>query len=117
MNDWKGAFWDSVYLEVMPIPTGIDPDIEEMLTAIEHACRLRRLLLFNDDVHGMEDVVRTILRARFAAGRPCTVRDARNIMMEAHLSGEAIVLEDDLFCLRIAQEVLENVGFNTRIVE
>ncbi len=97
--------------------TRIDPDIEELLESIAKAQVLRKLLLLNDDRHDMLEVIVQVIRARSAAGVPCTPEEAKAIMMEAHTKGRAIVLAGTLDVLKRAQDVLEAIELGTEIVD
>lgn len=97
--------------------TRIDPDIEELLESIAQSQRPRRLMLFNDDQHDMLEVIVQVIRARSAAGVPCTAEEAKTIMLEAHTTGQGLVLEGTLETLRRAQAVLEAIELRTDILE
>lgn len=97
--------------------TRIDPDIEELLESIAKAQRPRKLVLFNDDQHDMLEVIVQVIRARSAAGVPCTPEEAKRIMMEAHTKGRGIVLTGTLEVLKRAQAVLEAIELGTEIVD
>lgn len=97
--------------------TRIDPDIEELLDSIAKAQRPRKLVLFNDDHHDMLEVIVQVIRARSAAGVPCTPEEAKSIMMEAHTKGQGIVLEGTLETLKRAQAVLEAIDLRTDILD
>lgn len=97
--------------------TRIDPDIEELLDSIAEAQASRKLVLFNDDQHDMLEVIVQVIRARSAAGVPCTPEEAKAIMLETHSTGQGIVLEGTLEVLKKAQVVLEAIDLRTDIVD
>lgn len=95
----------------------IDQDIESMLDSIVHEQTPKRLVIFNDDEHNQVEVVVQIMRAREVAGQPCTPEQAMAIMMQAHTSGQGIVLTSTLETCRKAQAVLEAIGLGTDIID
>jgi ATP-dependent Clp protease adapter protein ClpS len=95
----------------------IDPDIELMLSDLSETLRPRRLILFNDDEHDMLEVIVQIIRARNAAGKPCTAEEAKAIMLEAHTRGEALVMGGPVEPLRRARETLESIELRCDIVD
>ena len=94
----------------------IDHDIDEMLKDISKQAFLKRLVIFNDDTHGQEEVLILIMQATEAAGKPVTPQQALKIMMEAHTKGQAIVMSGELEPLKIAQEILDAAQMRTDII-
>lgn len=97
--------------------TVVDQDIEEMLKDIVDNLTVKRLVLFNDDHHNQHEVAVQIIRAREVAGQPCTPEQAVAIMMQAHKTGQGIVLSSDLKTCQKAQAVLEAIGLGTDIID
>lgn len=95
----------------------VDHDIEELLGDITKKLNKKRLMVFNDDHHSQFEVVVAIMRAREAAGDPCTPEQATRIMMEAHKTGQGLVMSDGLSKLKKAQEVLDAFGLATDIID
>ncbi len=95
----------------------IDHDIEEMLSTISEKSLQKRLIVFNDDHHGMDEVVIQILLARKAGGQPCKPEDAVKIMMNAHKQGQAVVMSGDLENLKKARMILEAIDLRADIID
>lgn len=84
--------------------------VEKRSTARKHAPRYR-VLLHNDDFNSMEYVVQTLMKTVASLTQPQAV----NIMMEAHLSGVALVIvcaqeHAEFYC-----ETLKNHGLTSTI--
>ena len=70
-----------------------------------------RVLLFNDEVHTFDEVIRQILKAI-----GCTREKAEALTWRVHHEGKAEVFEGDLeACLRV-ESVLAEINLITRIV-
>lgn len=95
----------------------IDHDIEEMLEGITKQQHKKRLMVFNDDHHSQFEVVVAIMKARETAGNPCTPEQATAIMIEAHKSGQGLVMSEGVEKLRQAQQVLDAFGLATDIID
>jgi len=67
-------------------------------------------ILFNDEEHGMDEVVIQIVKAI-----NCSVQRAAEIMLEAHNSGRAIVITAHLERCEHAAAVLEEIRLGTKI--
>ncbi|NEP56661.1 MAG: ATP-dependent Clp protease adapter ClpS [Symploca sp. SIO2G7] len=84
--------------------------IEKRSTARKHAPRYR-VLLHNDDFNSMEYVVQVLISTVASLTQP----EAVNIMMEAHISGIALVItcaqeHAEFYC-----ETLKNHGLTSTI--
>lgn len=84
--------------------------VEKRSTARKHAPRYR-VLLHNDDFNSMEYVVQTLMKTVASLTQPQAV----SIMMEAHLSGVALVIvcaqeHAEFYC-----ETLKNHGLTSTI--
>ncbi|MBW4650774.1 MAG: ATP-dependent Clp protease adapter ClpS [Kastovskya adunca ATA6-11-RM4] len=84
--------------------------IEKRSTVRKHAPRYR-VLLHNDDFNSMEHVVQTLMQTVASITQPQAV----NIMMEAHVSGMALVItcaqeHAEFYC-----ETLKNHGLTSTI--
>lgn len=101
----------------MATDTVVDHDIEELLQNIVEKQTVKRLVIFNDDHHGQEEVAFQIIRACEAAGKPCTPEQAIAIMMEAHTKGQAVVFASDLEKCKIGQAILEAIDLATDIID
>jgi ATP-dependent Clp protease adapter protein ClpS len=95
----------------------IDQDIEELLGDIAKNARPKRLIVFNDSHHTMDEVVLQVIRARHAGGQPCTAKEAVQIMHKAHSSGQAVVMSGKVEDLEKARAVLEAIDLRTDIIE
>lgn len=79
-------------------------------TIRKHAPRYR-VLLHNDDFNSMEHVVQTLMKTVPSLTQPQAV----NIMMEAHLSGIALVITCEMEHAEFYCETLQNHGLTSTI--
>jgi ATP-dependent Clp protease adaptor protein ClpS len=84
--------------------------IEQRSTARKHAPRYR-VLLHNDDFNSMEYVVQTLLKTVPSLTQPQAV----DIMMEAHMSGTALVITCAQEHAEFYSETLKNHGLTSSI--
>jgi ATP-dependent Clp protease adaptor protein ClpS len=70
-----------------------------------------KVLLHNDDVNSMDHVVRSLLRSVPNLGRAAALR----IMLEAHLTGVALVTVCPLELAELYRERLESCGLTATI--
>lgn len=70
----------------------------------------RKVILYNDETHTMEDVIVQIIKAI-----ACTVHRAEEIMMEAHTKGRAVVIAAHLERCEHVAAVLGEIGLGTDI--
>lgn len=94
--------------------TEVDPDIEDLCKSIEKNSTkkepVHKLVLFNDDHHGMEEVVFQIMKAI-----KCNASKALQIMKEAHTLGRAIVKSGSLSECKKAENILREIDLRTTI--
>jgi len=69
------------------------------------------VLLHNDDVNSMDHVVRSLMRSVPGIGRAAAVR----IMLEAHLTGVALVTVCPLELAELYRDRLESCGLTATI--
>jgi ATP-dependent Clp protease adaptor protein ClpS len=84
--------------------------IEKRSTVRKHAPRYR-VLLHNDDFNSMEYVVQTLLKTVPSLTQPQAV----DIMMEAHMSGTALVITCAQEHAEFYSETLKNHGLTSSI--
>jgi ATP-dependent Clp protease adaptor protein ClpS len=70
----------------------------------------RKVILYNDDTHNMDEVVAQIMRAI-----GCSKQRAEEIMFEAHSKGRAVVIAAHLERCEHVAAVLERIGLRTDI--
>jgi len=70
-----------------------------------------KVILFNDECHGMEEVVKQIMRATH-----CSAEQAINIMLEAHRTGQAVVFTGSKERCELVVEILEQIKLTTDII-
>ena len=68
------------------------------------------VILFNDNTHDMDDVVKQIILAIH-----CGVEKAVDIMLEAHEKGRAIVFNGSLECCEHVENILSEIRLSTKI--
>lgn len=68
------------------------------------------VILFNDDHHDMVEVMAQIIKAI-----SCSVNAAKDIMMEAHLKGRAVVITTNLERCELVASILEEIRLGTKI--
>ena len=90
--------------------TVIDTDIEDMLKEALSNSKRFRLLLLNDEVHGMDEVAAQIQKAI-----RCSRDKALRIMATAHTEGQAEVLVGSKEEAEKAGRVLEEIGLGIDI--
>lgn len=84
--------------------------IEKRSTVRKHAPRYR-VLLHNDDFNSMEHVVQTLMKTVAGLTQPQAV----DIMMEAHVSGVALVITCAQEHAEFYSETLKNHGLSSTI--
>lgn len=84
-----------------------DSEIEE-LTDIGLSFRV---LLFNDDFHTFDEVISQIMKAT-----SCSFERARDLSIEAHINGSAIVFSAGLSKCLFVSSVLEEIGLRTQVL-
>ena len=72
--------------------------------------RLYNCILFNDEVHSMDEVTLQIMKAI-----TCTLQEAMNIMLEAHKNGRAVVCSGHKERCEHAAAVLEEIRLSTKV--
>lgn len=72
--------------------------------------KLHKVLLFNDELHSMEEVVAQIMLAIH-----CGQGTAFAYMMEAHNTGRAVVFTGGLERCELVSSVLEEIRLGTKI--
>ena len=70
-----------------------------------------KVILHNDESHGMEEVVVQIIKAIH-----CTPEHAVNIMIEAHSTGTAVVFTGSKERCELVAEILEQIKLTTDII-
>lgn len=90
----------------------VDSDIHLMLDEIAQKAKVYNLILFNDDHHDMMQVARQLMKAV-----KCTRDQAVQIMMEAHMTGQAIALAGSLEEVKEAGRILEEIDLAIDIIE
>lgn len=70
----------------------------------------RKVILYNDDAHDMDEVVAQIIKAI-----ACTPQRAEAIMYEAHSKGRAVVIAAHLERCEHVVSVLGEIGLTTEI--
>lgn len=70
----------------------------------------RKVILYNDSTHTMEEVAAQIIKAI-----TCTIKRAEEIMYEAHSKGRAVVIAAHLERCEYVASVLEQIGLRTDI--
>ena len=93
----------------------VDRDIEEMLDEISREAFAKRLYLFNDDYHHIEEVILQVMLATEAAGKPCTRGAAESIAAKAHKNGQTVMLTGDVDTLQKAKDVLDRIWLRSEI--
>ncbi len=91
-------------------PRVADPIIQQINDLGTNAVPSYRVLLFNDDVHSMNEVV---LQIQIATGY--SIEKAEAIMFEAHSTGQAIVYSGDLDDCRRVAAILEQIGLKVSV--
>lgn len=70
-----------------------------------------RVILYNDDWHTFEEVIIQLIKAI-----NCPFETARDLTLEVHVRGKAIVFNGEIKdCLKVSS-VLEEIALNTEIV-
>lgn len=70
-----------------------------------------KVILFNDDHHGMDQVAYQIIKAIH-----CTIEQAINIMLEAHSTGQAVVFTGSKERCELVAEILGEIKLTTDII-
>jgi ATP-dependent Clp protease adapter protein ClpS len=70
------------------------------------------VLLFNDDVHGFEEVIRQVQKAT-----GCSYSRAEEITLEAHTNGQAVCYTGELDACKTVARILEEIHLLTEIVK
>lgn len=70
-----------------------------------------KVILFNDNHHDMDEVTFQIMRAI-----SCPITKAVNIMMEAHINGQAIVYTGNKERCELVQNILQQIDLLTDII-
>jgi len=99
----------------MATEIAIDKDIEEMLNGIAENAFPVKLILYNDDHHAMDEVLKQILKAHAVVGMACTVKQAHTIMLTAHKQGRAVCMVGAKSKMQKAKEVLDEICLKTEI--
>ena len=88
------------------------PEVEELIEPINIDTTTEgfSLILYNDSVHGFEDVIEQVMKATGYG-----YEKAEGITMEAHTRGRAVVITGDLNICVKAQHVLEEISLRTSI--
>lgn len=94
----------------MPAPTST-PDVQERSEQRTMLLPPWRVLLYNDEVHAMEEVVLALL----TTVPSLTVEQATQIMFEAHTSGVALVIVTPKERAEFYRERLEQFGLTSTI--
>jgi len=69
------------------------------------------VLLFNDDWHSFDEVIKQIIKAI-----KCSMQKAKAITFEVHVKGKAVVFSGNLQeCLKVSS-ILEEIALHTQIV-
>ena len=92
---------------VEPAPPRTDEDVQQALLLLPRY----RVLLFNDDHNTMDDVVMALVRSVPQLG----VERAVRVMLEAHTSGQALVIVCPRETAELYRERLEQQGLNSTI--
>ena len=103
-----------LYISIMATETDvkIDKDIEELLNSITAKEPMWNVIVFNDEVHSMQEVVIQIMRAT-----ECDARKATKLMLDVHLKGQAMVKagsHEECFKVR---RILEEIDLLTDMVQ
>lgn len=72
--------------------------------------RPHNVILFNDEHHSMGEVMNQIMKAV-----SCGAGKAKEIMMEAHKSGRAVVFTGGLERCELVADILEEIRLGTKI--
>jgi ATP-dependent Clp protease adaptor protein ClpS len=88
------------------------PETEELIEPVDIDTTTEgfSLILYNDSVHGFEDVIDQVMKATGYG-----FEKAEAITMEAHSRGRAVVITGDLNVCVKAQHVLEEISLRTSI--
>lgn len=90
----------------------IDYDILQLTSEIEKQEKRFKLILFNDDHHTMDAVIKQLIRAL-----QCTVARAMQLMLEAHHTGSSVVKVGGEEECKKARKILEEIDLATDLVE
>lgn len=99
----------------MPEAPAVPDEDTEVLTEEDEATDERldepwRVILYNDDIHTFDEVIRQVIKAT-----GCTVDEAKRITFEAHMNGKAACYEGTFEeCFRV-QGVLREIQLVTEI--
>ncbi len=89
--------------DLAPVPAVADPIVRQICELGEKYNPANRVLLFNDDFHGMDEVV---LQIQKATGY--SLEKAEAIMFDAHTHGQTVVYAGELAdCNRVADVLME----------
>lgn len=94
----------------MPAPTST-PDVEERTEQRTYLLPPWRVMLYNDEVHSMEEVVAALL----VTVPSLSPEEATAIMFEAHFSGVALVIVTPKERAEFYRERLEHFGLTSTI--
>jgi ATP-dependent Clp protease adaptor protein ClpS len=90
----------------------VDQDIEQMLQDAVDSQKMRRVILFNDEHHSMEEVVAQVKKAV-----KCSQGDAMRITLMAHNNGQAVCFAGPLpKCVEV-QSILQEIDLACDIIE
>ncbi len=94
----------------MPAPTST-PDVQDRTEQRTNLLPPWRVLLYNDDVHSMDEVVLALI----TTVPSLSVEAATQIMFEAHTSGVALVIVTPKERAEFYRERLEHFGLTSTI--
>ena len=90
----------------------VDHDIEQMLQEVVDSQKARRVILFNDEAHSMDEVVGQVKKAT-----KCSVGDAMRITLEAHMKGQAVCFSGPMDKCVEVQSILQEIDLACDIIE
>jgi len=108
------AYWHPDTLAAGPAPAApdvdVDVEVEEEETTEERLDEPWKVILYNDDIHSFDEVIRQLIKAT-----GCPVHQATKIAWKAHFKGKAVAYEGSFEeCFRV-QGVLREIQLVTEI--